>query len=107
MSGRSAGLVSDQGREFYAFGTLDDSSKAPDQQTLWEIGSITKTFTSLLLAKFVGDGALALEQPVQTLLPADRVRVPTRGAKQITLVQLATHSSDAARSCTASADGRY
>jgi D-alanyl-D-alanine-carboxypeptidase/D-alanyl-D-alanine-endopeptidase len=63
-----------------------------DGRTLFEIGSITKVFTGILLAYAVESGEARLDQPVAELLP-DSVRVPTREGKQITLLNLATHTS--------------
>jgi CubicO group peptidase (beta-lactamase class C family) len=61
-----------------------------DERTVFEIGSITKVFTALLLADQVVAGAVELDQPLQELLPD--VRIPVHG-RPITLVDLATHSS--------------
>jgi serine-type D-Ala-D-Ala carboxypeptidase/endopeptidase len=63
-----------------------------DGRTLFEIGSITKVFTGILLAEMALRGELRLDQPVAELLP-DTVRVPSRAGRQITLVDLSTHSS--------------
>ena len=60
--------------------------------TLYEIGSITKVFTSLLLAEMVERGEVALDDPVARYLPAS-VKVPERNGKQITLYDLSTHRS--------------
>jgi len=60
--------------------------------TVFEIGSITKTFTSALLADMVQRGEVKLDDPVSKFLPAT-VRVPSRAGKQITLLDLATQSS--------------
>jgi serine-type D-Ala-D-Ala carboxypeptidase/endopeptidase len=59
--------------------------------TIFEIGSITKTFTATLLADMARDGIVALDDPVQRHLP-DGVRLPVRG-REITLEDLATHRS--------------
>jgi len=59
---------------------------------VFEIGSITKVFTSSILATMVADGSLRLDDPVAKLLPA-AVRVPARNGHQITLLDLATQSS--------------
>ncbi|MGH3992089.1 MAG: serine hydrolase domain-containing protein, partial [Pseudonocardiaceae bacterium] len=59
--------------------------------TIFEIGSITKTFTATLLADMAGDGIVALGDPVQRHLP-DGVWLPVRG-REITLEDLATHRS--------------
>jgi CubicO group peptidase (beta-lactamase class C family) len=59
--------------------------------SLFEIGSITKTFTGLLLAQMAVQGKLDLRDPVRDLLPAG-VAAPPKGP-EITLVDLATHHS--------------
>jgi D-alanyl-D-alanine-carboxypeptidase/D-alanyl-D-alanine-endopeptidase len=63
-----------------------------DGRTIFEIGSITKTFTGILLAEMAERGELRLEDPVQDLLPKG-VSVPARNGRQIRLVDLATHTS--------------
>jgi serine-type D-Ala-D-Ala carboxypeptidase/endopeptidase len=59
--------------------------------TIFEIGSITKTFTATLLADLVGERMLALDDPVQRYLPGE-VSLPVRG-REITLEDLASHRS--------------
>ncbi len=59
--------------------------------TIFEIGSITKTFTATLLADMASEGVVALDDPVQHHLPTG-VRLPVRGG-EITLEELATHRS--------------
>ena len=66
-------------------------SLADGPGTVFEIGSITKTFTATLLADMARDGIVALDDPVQRYLPHD-VRLPLRG-REITLEDLATHRS--------------
>lgn len=60
-----------------------------DPDGLFQIGSVTKVFTSLLLATYVVDGALALDDRVEVLLP----ELAGSAAASITLEQLATHTS--------------
>jgi serine-type D-Ala-D-Ala carboxypeptidase/endopeptidase len=60
--------------------------------TVFEIGSINKTFTGTILADMVHKGEVKLDDPVQKYLPAN-VRVPSRNGRQITLLDLATHRS--------------
>ena len=62
------------------------------RDTIFEIGSVTKTFTGLLLAEMAGRGEVRLDQPIQELLPKD-VTAPAHGGRQITLLDLATQSS--------------
>ncbi|MCZ6571821.1 MAG: serine hydrolase [Planctomycetota bacterium] len=64
----------------------------PDQDTVYEIGSISKVFTGVLLAALVQDGSVRLDQPLEQLLP-DTVQVPAHGGRKITLVDLSTHTS--------------
>lgn len=63
-----------------------------NSNTLFEIGSITKTFTASLLADMVGRGEVQLDDPVASYLPSS-MRVPTRGGREISLLDLATHTS--------------
>ncbi|MGD9648099.1 MAG: serine hydrolase [Pirellulales bacterium] len=78
---------------WFFYGHVDDAGqRVPDRQTLFEIGSVSKTFTALLLADMVVRGELSLDDPVQKFLPAD-VPMKSRDGQPITLVQLATHTS--------------
>jgi CubicO group peptidase (beta-lactamase class C family) len=70
----------------------DDGSEPPDARSLFEIGSITKVFTATLLAGMVVDGEAGLDDPLAARLPAG-VGVPARDGRQVTLADLATHSS--------------
>jgi CubicO group peptidase (beta-lactamase class C family) len=88
------GIVDRQGRRrIVAHGGLakGDGPRA-DGRTVFEIGSISKTFTGLLLADMVRRGEVALDDPVQKYLP-DTVKIPQRNGKQITLFDLTTHTS--------------
>jgi D-alanyl-D-alanine-carboxypeptidase/D-alanyl-D-alanine-endopeptidase len=84
------GVVDGDHSEVVTFGKLDNG-KAPDGNTVYEIGSITKTFTATLLAQAVLSGRVTLDQPVAQLLPD--FKIPSRGAKEITLGQLGTQYS--------------
>jgi len=84
------GVVDGDKSEVVVFGRLDDG-KAPDGDTVYEIGSITKTFTAALLAQAVLSGRVSLETPVGQLLPD--FKIPSREAKEITLGDLATQYS--------------
>lgn len=68
----------------------DQVAVGPD--SVYEIGSITKVFTALLLADAVRRNEVRLDQPVAELLPAGTI-VPSRDGREITLVDLATHTS--------------
>jgi D-alanyl-D-alanine-carboxypeptidase/D-alanyl-D-alanine-endopeptidase len=84
------GMVDGDRSEVVGFGRLDDG-RTPDGDTVYEIGSITKTFTATLLAREVLAGRLTLDTPVVRLL--DGFKVPSRNGKEITLGSLATQYS--------------
>lgn len=91
--GLVVGLVHGDSSEVYAFGRVEaGKDAAPNARTLFEIGSITKTFTAILLAELARRGKVKLDEPVQALLPKG-VKAPKRGDKQITLAHLSTHTS--------------
>ena len=66
--------------------------RAPDGDTLYEIGSVSKVFTGLLLADAVERGVVALDDPVQKHLP-EGVVMQTFGDTPVTLWHLSTHTS--------------
>lgn len=70
---------------------------APTADTLFEIGSITKVFTGLLLAIAVLRGELSLDTPVRELLPAG-ADLPDKAGVPITVLHLITHRSGLPRS---------
>jgi CubicO group peptidase (beta-lactamase class C family) len=86
------GVIDSTGRRVVAYGNTAKDGKPVDANTVFEIGSVSKVFTSLLLADAVKRGEVALTDPVSKYLPPD-VKVPERGGKKITLVDLATHTS--------------
>lgn len=96
-SGRTKGVAlgilrPDGSRRLLSAGIAGAKIGAVTPEHVFEIGSITKTFTGVLLAEAVRRGEVALEDPVAKHLPAG-TRVPTRGGKEITLLDLATHRS--------------
>jgi CubicO group peptidase (beta-lactamase class C family) len=86
--------VIDRGvRRVVAHGAMAEGDRRPlDGDTVFEIGSITKVFTGLLLAHMVERGEVALDDPVVKYPPA-RVTAPERDGRQITLIDLATHTA--------------
>jgi serine-type D-Ala-D-Ala carboxypeptidase/endopeptidase len=91
--GLVAGLVGPDGARVVSYGTLSVEDDTPvDGDTLFEIGSINKIFTTLLLADAVERGEVALDTPVVDLLPGG-VTMPEEEGRQITLLDLATYRS--------------
>ena len=72
---------------YAGLGTADDGPPTP--QTPYELGSITKTFTGLLLADAVQRGEMAVEDPLSTHL----TELAGTPAGDVTLFELATHSA--------------
>jgi CubicO group peptidase (beta-lactamase class C family) len=86
------GVIEPAGRRIVVYGRRAANDAAPlDGDTVFEIGSISKVFTALLLADAVERKEVALDDPVSRYLPAT-VKVPERG-RPITLRDLATHTS--------------
>ena len=78
---------------FYAYGEVArGSGRLPTPATEFEIGSITKVFTTTLLAIYTQRQSIRFDAPLQNYLPRG-ITVPSFGARQITLVDLATHTS--------------
>lgn len=77
-------------------GTAGEDGASPDGKTIWQIGSITKTFTSSLLAATVCERKLTLESLIQPYAPQG-VRLPTYNTPtqevSLNFVELATHTS--------------
>jgi D-alanyl-D-alanine-carboxypeptidase/D-alanyl-D-alanine-endopeptidase len=65
-------------------------ASVPDGRTVFQLGSIGKTFTATALARAVCEGKARLDEPL--VLPA-RFRIPRKGPRRITLADLATHTS--------------
>ncbi len=97
QEGRSAGIVvglleRDGRTRFLAAGDPGPGRPPLDRHSVFEIGSITKAFTGVLLADMVVRGEVALDDPVMKYLPAS-VTVPSRNGKEITLGQLSSQVS--------------
>ena len=88
----SIGIIKNGKTEFYNYGTLtaEDSSK-PTQQNIYEIGSITKTFTASLLVQMAEEGLVKLDDPISKYLPKGVCDL--EGDKVITLQDLSSHYS--------------
>jgi CubicO group peptidase (beta-lactamase class C family) len=87
------GVIDPKGRRIVAYGSPAKDDKRPlNGDTIFEIGSITKVFTSLVLMDMVQKGEVAVTDPVSKYLPAT-VKIPERNNKKITLQDLSTQSS--------------
>ena len=72
--------------------TAGDGLTPMTPDTVFEIGSVSKVLTSLILAQLVLEGRVALEDPAQTHMPDD-ITLPQRDGRHISLRDLASHHS--------------
>jgi serine-type D-Ala-D-Ala carboxypeptidase/endopeptidase len=87
------GIFKDGETQVVGYGeTKKGSGALPDGGTVYEIGSITKTFTATLLADMMLRGLVKLDTPFYEYLPPS-VRVPLKDGRPITLEHLVTHTS--------------
>ncbi len=87
------GLLKDGQETYFSYGkTSLNGGLELDKNTVFEIGSISKVFTTILLADQVLKGTMALNDPIEKYLP-ESVKVPEYDGKKITLKDLATHTS--------------
>ena len=92
-AGLSIGILKDGKTIFYGYGeTARGNKELPNEHTLFEIGSLSKTFTAVLLAKTVADGKAKLDDPVNKYLP-DSIPLLGYDGIPVTLKTLSNHSS--------------
>lgn len=90
VPGMAVGLVLDGQQVFVSLGATAREGGSPvTPETLFEVGSISKCFTSLLAAKAYTDGLLDLDQPIGNVLPSFR----STAIGQATASHLATYTA--------------
>ncbi|MGL6196203.1 MAG: serine hydrolase domain-containing protein, partial [Thermoguttaceae bacterium] len=78
---------------FFGFGQISENDpQTPDEKTVYEIASITKLFTGVLLADMLERSEVSLDDKLSDLLP-NGVTLPQKGEAPITLLDIATHRS--------------
>lgn len=91
--GMIVGYVNDDGTYVQAFGhTSRGGGETPDERTIFEISSISKTFAATLLAASIADGNMALSDAANEHLEPG-VRFANYDGREITLLDLASHQS--------------
>ena len=92
-AGIVVGLLDPDGRtRVLAYGDPGPGQPPLDGNSVFEIGSISKVFTSTVLAELVQEGKVSLDDPVQKYLPPS-VHMPSRDGKVITLGNLSEQNS--------------
>jgi len=95
--GKAEGIVvgfleADGSTRILSHGDAGPGARPLGPRSVFEIGSIEKTFTATLLADMVMEGDVALQDPLSQYLP-EGVTAPSFGGTAITLLDLATHRS--------------
>jgi CubicO group peptidase (beta-lactamase class C family) len=93
IPGVTVGVWAD-GREVYACHgvTSVDNPLPVDRDTLYLLGSVTKTYTATTLLRLVADGRVELDAPVRRYVPELRLK-DERAAAQVTVLQLLNHTA--------------
>ncbi len=93
LVGLSIGIVRNDSLFRYGYGEkIAGNGQIPDAGTLFEIGSVSKTFTATLLADAVRRGLLRLDDPVSQYLP-DSIPPLLKDGVEVTIRMLANHTS--------------
>lgn len=96
-TGIVVGIIDANGPDYYGYGVKSLKIKeAVDKNSIFEIGSISKVFTGILLADMVLKNKLKLNDPLQKYLP-EEITAPTRNGESIKLVNMANHTSSLPR----------
>jgi len=92
-SSLSIGIIDGSTTSTYFYGeTKKGTAKLPDETSLYEIGSISKTFTAVLLAHAVNEKKIALTDDIRKYLPGEYPNLQFKGTA-ITIANLANHTS--------------
>jgi serine-type D-Ala-D-Ala carboxypeptidase/endopeptidase len=87
------GIITPNGTQVYGYGNISKANSTKvNGNTIFDTASITKTFTTTLLADMVKQGLVNFDDPIEKYLP-NTVKVPTYNRHKITLESLATHTS--------------
>ena len=82
------GIISPNGTQVYGYGNISKANSTKvNGNTIFDTASITKTFTTTLLADMVKQGLVNLDDPIGKYLPAT-VKIPTYNGHEITLEDL-------------------
>ncbi len=91
-TGIAVGLIDNGNISYYTFGKKSiDSNELITKETIFEIGSITKVFTTLLLMDMVDEGIIKLDDPIKHYV--SKIKIPEKNGRKITFRHLASHTS--------------
>jgi CubicO group peptidase (beta-lactamase class C family) len=93
VPGAAVGVMREGSEEIRTFGVTSIDNPLPiEPDTLFQIGSITKTITATAIMRLVDQGELELEAPVRRYLPELRL-ADEDVAQRVTLRHLLTHTA--------------
>ncbi|HEY1318837.1 MAG TPA: serine hydrolase domain-containing protein, partial [Streptosporangiaceae bacterium] len=93
VTGAAVGVRADGAEDFGCHGVTSVENPLPaDRDTLFLVGSVTKTFTATAVMRLVADGMVALDAPVRRYVP-ELVLADERAADEITVLNLLNHTS--------------
>ncbi|WP_159451619.1 serine hydrolase domain-containing protein [Pedobacter africanus] len=100
--GLSIGVVTASGKYQYHYGeTAPGTAKLPNDHSLYEIGSITKTFTGLLVAKAITEGKMKLNADICQYLPGSFPNLHYSGGEPVKVGYLLSHTAQLPNNFTA------
>jgi len=91
-AGIVVGVTDGKTTNYFSYGLKSLNGKPVDERSVFEIGSISKTFTCILLANLVVKGEVSLDDLLQKYLQ-EGVKAPTRNGAEIKLLHIANHTS--------------
>jgi serine-type D-Ala-D-Ala carboxypeptidase/endopeptidase len=103
------GVIKDGVQSVKGYGKINTWGKknvTPDGNTLFEIGSITKVFTTLILADLVKKDSIQQNEPIIKLLTKKDYSY-SKSISDITILNLATHTSGLPRVTNRSINGSF
>lgn len=92
--GLSIGIVTARGIHKYHYGEIaPGTKKLPDDYSIYEIGSITKTFTGLLVAQAIVEGKMDMNADIRKYLPGRFSNLQYAGAEAVKLGSILAHTA--------------
>ena len=91
----AVGIIDEGGTTYYTYGTKTVGGEEVNEHSIYEIGSITKTFTGVLLALAIENGKMKADDPAQNYL--EGATIPTYNDVSVTLGHLSDHTSSIPR----------
>lgn len=92
--GAMVGVYRDNAVSWYGYGQVaKGSADLPNEKTLFEIGSVTKTFTSALVVSWLEEKKRGLDSPIAPFLPSRTAKGLSKENKDVTFRQLLNYTS--------------